>query len=68
MENVLSAKPTTHLVVTRKVGDVVTIGDSISIKLHEIDNGKARLGITGPADMSILRDDAKFKSKRLKTK
>lgn len=43
------------LVLTRKVGEAVSIGDSILIKIVEIKEGYVRIGIEAPTDLRILR-------------
>jgi len=41
------------LVLTRKPGEKIHIGEEIEIYVAEIQRGKVRLGITSPADMRI---------------
>jgi carbon storage regulator len=52
------------LVLTRKVGEEIFIGDRICIKVMEISGTKVRLGIDAPADLRIYREEvlAKVKS------
>ena len=45
------------LVLTRKVGDGITIGDRIRVKIVEIKGTQIRLGIEAPADFRIYRDE-----------
>jgi len=45
------------LVLTRKVGEEILIGDSIKIKVIEISGSKVRLGIDAPAEMRIYREE-----------
>ena len=45
------------LVLSRKVGEVLTIGDSITVRVLEV-NGRVKLGIEAPRDVKILRGDA----------
>lgn len=47
------------LILTRKVGSRVFIGDNITITIVEIDRGKVRLGISAPEDVPVWRDDHK---------
>ncbi len=48
------------LVLKRKVGDSLLIGDDISIKIVSIDpNGKVNIGIDAPKDVLILRSELK---------
>lgn len=45
------------LVLARRVGEKIFIGDSITITVVEIDRGRVRLGIEAPKDVPIKRDD-----------
>ena len=45
------------LVLSRKLGEVLMIGDDIAIKVIEIDRGKIRLGITAPENIDIHREE-----------
>jgi len=45
------------LILTRKVGQSIIIGEDIEIKVLEIINGQTKLGITAPKNISILRKE-----------
>jgi len=45
------------LVLTRKPGESVTIGDNIKITIIEIKGRQVRLGIDAPRDMTIHREE-----------
>ncbi|MEW9081666.1 carbon storage regulator CsrA [Caldanaerobacter subterraneus] len=45
------------LILTRKVGQSIIIGEDIEIKVLEIINGQIKLGITAPKNISILRKE-----------
>lgn len=45
------------LVLSRKLGEVIWIGDSIKLTVVQIDRGKIRLGITAPRDIPIYRQE-----------
>lgn len=49
------------LVLSRKTGESVSIGDTIKIKIVEIKGGLVRLGIEAPADIRILREEIMMK-------
>ena len=52
------------LVLTRKIGDTIMIGDgdeSIEVVILSIDRNKVRVGVKAPQDVPIHRDDARFK-------
>ena len=52
------------LVLTRKVDESVLIGENVEVKIVDIDQGRVKLGIIAPANVEILRPDAKNKTKR----
>ena len=43
------------LVLSRKLGEEIYIGDNITLKVVDIDRGKIRLGIVAPLDVPIYR-------------
>ena len=45
------------LVLTRKLGEKIVIGDSILIKVLKISNNKVRLGIMAPEEVPIFRHE-----------
>ncbi len=45
------------LVLSRKLGEKIYIGDSICITVVDIDRGKIRLGIEAPRDVAIYRHE-----------
>ena len=45
------------LVLTRKVGERINIGDDIIVGVIEIDRGNIRLGIEAPRNITILRQE-----------
>jgi carbon storage regulator len=47
----------TMLVLTRKCGEKVVIGGTITLILLSCDGGRVRLGITAPDDVCILRGE-----------
>lgn len=53
------SKGTLMLILTRKQGDSFTIGDDVTVTVVEISGTTVRIGITAPADVQILRDNAK---------
>ena len=45
------------LVLTRKIGEKIFIGENICITLVDIDRGKVRLGIEAPREVAIYRQE-----------
>jgi carbon storage regulator len=53
------------LVLSRKPGQSIYIGDDIILKILSIKNRYLQIGITAPESIQILRDDAKQKTRDL---
>jgi carbon storage regulator len=47
----------TMLVLTRKPGQSIMIGDGIEVQVLSVAGEKVRLGITAPRDVSIFRNE-----------
>lgn len=45
------------LIITRKKGESLMIGDDIEIVVSKIDDGSVKIGINAPKDVSILRKE-----------
>ncbi len=45
------------LVLTRKIGEQIYIGDDILVSVIEVDRGGVRLGFEAPRHVSILRKE-----------
>ena len=45
------------LILSRKPGDAILVGDGIRIVVVSADRGGVRLGIEAPADVTILREE-----------
>jgi carbon storage regulator len=45
------------LVLTRKVGERIQIGDQITLSVVRVQNGKVRIGIEAPESVKIRRDE-----------
>ncbi|MDP9750555.1 MULTISPECIES: carbon storage regulator CsrA [Thermoanaerobacter] len=55
------------LILTRKVGQAIIIGEDIEIKILEIEDGQIKLGITAPKNISVLRKElVEIKDENLK--
>jgi len=51
------------LVVTRKKGESILIGDDIEISINKIEDGSVKLAISAPKDITILRKEVYEKVK-----
>jgi carbon storage regulator len=47
----------TMLVLSRKLGEKIIIGDNITITVIDIDRGKIRLGIEAPRNIPVYRQE-----------
>jgi len=52
------------LVLTRKEGEIITIGDSIKIHIQEVKGNQVKLGIQAPSDIPVHREEIYLKIQR----
>lgn len=45
------------LIITRKKGESLMIGDDIEITISKLEDGSVKLGIQAPKDITILRKE-----------
>jgi carbon storage regulator len=45
------------LVLTRKIGERIRIGDTITVRVLEVRGTQVRLGVEAPADVRIYREE-----------
>ena len=45
------------LVLSRKINEVICIGDNIEVQVLQIKGGTVRLGITAPREISVVRSE-----------
>ena len=45
------------LVLTRKLGEVIRVGDAVSVHVLEVRGNQVRLGVEAPADVRIYREE-----------
>lgn len=45
------------LILTRKVGEAIRIGDDIYVKVTDIQGDQVRVGISAPPDVNIVRTE-----------
>ena len=49
------------LVLSRKVGERIWIGDNIAVTVVRITGGGVRIGIEAPAELPVVREELKAK-------
>ena len=49
------------LVLSRKVGERIWIGDNISVTVVRVTNGGVRIGIEAPQELAVVREELKQK-------
>ena len=47
------------LVLSRKVGEKILIGDNISVTVVRVAQGTVRIGVEAPEDLPIVREEIK---------
>ena len=45
------------LILTRKVGEIIRIGDSVTVRVLEVRGSQVRLGVDAPAEVRIFREE-----------
>jgi carbon storage regulator len=45
------------LVLTRKIGERILIGDAITVRVLEVRGSQVRLGVEAPAEVRIFREE-----------
>ena len=45
------------LILTRRVGETINIGDNIKITVTAISGNQVRIGIDAPKDVKVLREE-----------
>jgi len=55
------------LVLSRKVGERILLGDNIKITVVRISGGGVRLGIEAPTDLPVVREEVVISKESAKT-
>ena len=45
------------LILARKAGEAIAIGDTITVRVLEVRNGQVKIGIEAPADVTVHREE-----------
>lgn len=53
------------LVLSRKVGERILIGDRIAVTVVRVSQGTVRIGVEAPDDLAIVREEIKDEPKPL---
>ena len=53
------------LILTRKVGESIVLGDTVKVKVISIEGGQVKLGFDAPNEISIFREEVVDKIKKL---
>ena len=52
------------LVLTRKVGERILIGDQVVITVVKLGHGSVRIGVDAPPEMAVVREELAMELKR----
>jgi carbon storage regulator len=45
------------LILTRKVGELIRIGDAVTVRVLEVRGSQVRLGVDAPSEVRIFREE-----------
>jgi carbon storage regulator len=45
------------LVLTRKLGEIIRVGDAVTVRVLEVRGNQVRLGVDAPAEVRIYREE-----------
>ncbi|MFN8542740.1 MAG: carbon storage regulator CsrA [Candidatus Binatia bacterium] len=45
------------LILTRKLGEVIRVGDAVTVRVLEVKGNQVRLGVEAPSDVRIFREE-----------
>lgn len=52
------------LILTRRIGEIITIGEDIEVQVLGIKGNQVRIGITAPKDVAVHREEVKHRIQR----
>jgi carbon storage regulator len=52
------------LILTRRIGETITIGSDIRVTVYAINGGQVRLGIEAPREVAVDREEIAVKKAR----
>ncbi len=53
------------LILTRRVGETLQIGEDITVTVVEVNGNQVRIGIAAPKHVAIMRPEAKDRAPKL---
>lgn len=53
------------LVVSRKVGERILIGDKIAITVVKVSSGAVRIGVEAPSELPVMREELAIELRRV---
>lgn len=53
------------LILTRRVGETLQIGEDITVTVVEVNGNQVRIGIAAPKHVAIMRPEAKLQRPKL---
>jgi carbon storage regulator len=51
------------LILTRKVGEPINIGDDVSVRVLDIKGNQARVGVSAPKAVPVHREEIYYRAK-----
>ena len=53
------------LILTRRIGEKLLIGDDIEVVVLDVNRNQVKLGIKAPRDMTVLREELYIRDKKV---
>ena len=52
------------LILTRRIGEAINIGDNISVRVLDVHGSQARIGIKAPKEVAMHREEVFYRIKQ----
>tara|TARA_B110000967_G_scaffold186660_1_gene207936 strand:- start:186 stop:362 length:177 start_codon:yes stop_codon:yes gene_type:complete len=53
------------LILTRRIGEKLLIGDDIEVVVLDVNRNQVKVGIKAPRDMTVLREELYIRDKKI---
>lgn len=53
------------LILTRRIGEKLLIGDNIEVVILDVNRNQVKVGIKAPRDMTVLREELYIRDKKV---